>query len=78
MASAFNFPSPGETPTHHQAFKDAVVHAKAMMQAYDAAVLRQAVRELWEMTLVGSEYHNSFLVGFRRTEHGLVPRMESY
>lgn len=47
---------------HPQSFADAVNHAKDSMRAYDATVLRQAVRELWEVTLVGSEYHSSFLV----------------
>lgn len=62
VPSTFSFPSPGAEPTHRQAFTDAVAHAKKMMSSYDAAVLRQAVRELWELTLVGSEYHSSFLV----------------
>ncbi|KAJ4164259.1 hypothetical protein LMH87_005940 [Akanthomyces muscarius] len=61
VPSTFSFPSPGAEPTHRQAFTDAVAHAKKMMSSYDAAVLRQAVRELWELTLVGSEYHSSFL-----------------
>ncbi|OAQ99987.1 hypothetical protein LLEC1_01834 [Akanthomyces lecanii] len=59
--SAFSFPSPGTAPTHRQAFNDAVIHAKKMMSGYDPAVLRQAVRELWDLTLVGSEYHSSFI-----------------
>ncbi|KAK8145185.1 hypothetical protein G3M48_004824 [Beauveria asiatica] len=46
---------------HPDAFQDAVAHAKNAMRAYEPAVLRQAVRELWELTLVGSEYHSSFI-----------------
>ncbi|KAM3501702.1 hypothetical protein MY10362_005351 [Beauveria mimosiformis] len=57
----FNFPSPNMQQVHPEAFQDAVVHAKNAMRAYDPAVLRQAVRELWELTLVGSEYHSSFI-----------------
>ncbi|KAJ6788325.1 hypothetical protein PWT90_09537 [Aphanocladium album] len=57
----FSFPSPGKTPSHPGSFADAVSHCKNAMKAYDPAVLRQAIRELWELTLVGSEYHFSFL-----------------
>ncbi|OAA45899.1 hypothetical protein BBO_03540 [Beauveria brongniartii RCEF 3172] len=57
----FNFPSPNIQQAHPDAFQDAVVHAKNAMRAYEPAVLRQAIRELWELTLVGSEYHNSFI-----------------
>ncbi|KAM3517935.1 hypothetical protein NHJ13051_008570 [Beauveria bassiana] len=59
--AAFNFPSPNMQQAHPDAFQDAVMHAKNAMRAYEPAVLRQAVRELWELTLVGSEYHSSFI-----------------
>lgn len=73
LPPTFSFPSPGVAPTHQQAFNDAVAHAKKMMSSYDAAILRQAVRELWESTLVGSEYHSSFLVSswMARAGHAL-------
>ncbi|KAM3513480.1 hypothetical protein MY11210_002868 [Beauveria gryllotalpidicola] len=57
----FSFPSPNLPPDHPRAFDDAVLHAKNVMRAYEPAVLRQAVRELWELTLVGSDYHSSFI-----------------
>lgn len=60
--AAFSFPSPGRVPTHEGQFKDAVAHIKSTMRSCDPAVLRQAIRELWELTLVGSDYHYQFVV----------------
>ncbi|TQV98472.1 hypothetical protein V2A60_007790 [Cordyceps javanica] len=59
--TTFSFPSPNLQTPHLQAFQDAVTHAKNVMRAYEPAVLRQAIRELWETAVVGSDYHCSFL-----------------
>ncbi|EGX89897.1 hypothetical protein CCM_08150 [Cordyceps militaris CM01] len=72
----FSFPSPNLMPANQHSFNDAVAHAKATMRSFDPAVLRQAVRELWELTLVGSEYHSSFLCStlFHRAPPAILSR----
>ncbi|OAA73835.1 hypothetical protein ISF_00736 [Cordyceps fumosorosea ARSEF 2679] len=69
----FRFPSPTRA-SEDQRFQEAVAHAKASMKIYTPAVLRQAIRELWELTLVGSDYHSDFICStmFHRATSGAL------